>query len=404
MPTVTSVDETERQPGPLLCVLGMHRSGTSAVTQLLHRLGAGVGPQLLAAMDGVNADGFWEDSRVVEWDEQLLAAHAARWYDWQPLAPADLGALSAIATAARRYFAEEYVAAPGSAPLPFVVKDPRMCRLLPFWEPLWREARFEMIPVVVLRHPYAVAKSLERRDRIPFEYGVLLWVVYTLDSVMHTGRGEAVAAAGNGYTPNAVSHSGVRPGIVIAFEEFCRQPLSLAHWLQSHCGIRWPLAEAQWAQTSSDVVKDHLRHHDDLLPEGVGAKALMAFAVAMYESLVAAAPALPDAARVDALNTGFKAVLGELEGEIAMLRRLSGELMALSAESVRIGTLHSEALRTILEKDEIIHVKNALIEERDSAIREKDKMLAERNQLLKDIACLRFWRVLSFVARRLARR
>ena len=46
----------------LIVVLGMHRSGTSAITRGLKVLGVELGDQLIAAVEGDNSKGYWEDS------------------------------------------------------------------------------------------------------------------------------------------------------------------------------------------------------------------------------------------------------------------------------------------------------------------------------------------------------
>jgi hypothetical protein len=362
----------------LVCVLGMHRSGTSAVTQLLHRLGAQTGSHLLDAMAGVNDDGFWEDSRVVALNERLLAASASRWQDHAAPGAVDPQILAALRREAGAWFAEQY-ATPGT----WVIKDPRLCRLLPFWLPVWREAGFEICFVNVLRHPYAVAKSLHRRDRVPIEYGVLLWLVYTLE---------------------AMSHSAGQPGIVATFDAFAQNPLQLPRLLENHCGVQWSLAPASWEAVASAAVRPDLRHQDDTLPQGVALPDLAAFAATVYDTLRSydalgasaatesgAAPAtsmLPAVAAT--LTAGLAALLDRRGDELAMLRNLTNEIMALSAESVRIGELHSRAL--------------SVIQEKDAGLRECDRIIEDRNQLIADIKHLRFWRILPRFMRRVGRR
>ena len=56
----------------LLFVVGMHRSGTSALCAALEACGATFGGELLGAMPGVNDEGFWEDEAVVALNERLL--------------------------------------------------------------------------------------------------------------------------------------------------------------------------------------------------------------------------------------------------------------------------------------------------------------------------------------------
>lgn len=409
----------------LLCVLGMHRSGTSVVAQLLHRLGARVGPQLLAAMEGVNDDGFWEDSRVVEFDERLLAACGLRWYDSAApdLATADPQVIAAVAREARDYFRQHYSDEPdtriGAWPAaPWVVKDPRQCRLLPFWLDTWNQSGFETVFVHVLRHPYAVAKSLQRRDRMPLEYGVLLWLVYTLEAFTH-------AAAAEAHTWASVSHSARQPGIVVTFESVCRQPLDLARDLQACCGVRFDTAapsarataegeyvaergrsatEVEREVVASETIKSHLRHHDATLPTDTGLAELMAFAAATYEALAAPAPALPEAALLGALRTELQALLRRSAGELAMLRRFTGELMASSAESVRIGGLHSEALDVIRDKDKMLEDMTKILAERDRSIDDLKHHIQNLTSYIQDLTHLRFWRLLPRLIRKIGKR
>jgi hypothetical protein len=59
--------------------------------------------------------------------------------------------------------------------VPFVIKDPRMCRLLPLWRPLIDRFPTSFTTVVIIRSPTVVARSLARRDGLPIEHALLLW-------------------------------------------------------------------------------------------------------------------------------------------------------------------------------------------------------------------------------------
>ena len=67
----------------MICVAGMPRSGTSMITQLLHRCGVNLGPpeQLMPASIN-NTDGFWENLRFVRLNERLLAASGGRLFQF----------------------------------------------------------------------------------------------------------------------------------------------------------------------------------------------------------------------------------------------------------------------------------------------------------------------------------
>src|SRR5215467_6029736 len=69
-----------------LVVLGMHRSGTSALTGMLHHLGVTLGDRLMAAtLD--NPRGYWEHRDVVAAHERLMTALGWGWDDIRSLPP-----------------------------------------------------------------------------------------------------------------------------------------------------------------------------------------------------------------------------------------------------------------------------------------------------------------------------
>ena len=71
----------------VVVVLGMHRSGTSAVARALQVVGVSLGSRLMPAMPGNNPKGFWEDVDFHAFNERLLVALGADWrrvrpFDW----------------------------------------------------------------------------------------------------------------------------------------------------------------------------------------------------------------------------------------------------------------------------------------------------------------------------------
>ncbi|HMK62337.1 MAG TPA: hypothetical protein VK386_01860, partial [Acidimicrobiales bacterium] len=110
-------------------VLGMHRSGTSAVTRVLHLLGAAIPSRqdLLTAYD--NPDGHWESRTLVACNDQILDAFGRSW-DFPPwLAPGweQSAAASAMLPDLSAAFSSVY---DGGL---WVWKDPRTCLTLPLW-------------------------------------------------------------------------------------------------------------------------------------------------------------------------------------------------------------------------------------------------------------------------------
>jgi hypothetical protein len=161
---------------PGVVVLGMHRSGTSAVSRILNLLGADVGPEsdLLTEFD--NPTGHWESKTLVACNDRILAAFGRSW-DFPPwLAPG--WEFTEPASRLVPELSEAFASVYGSSP--WVWKDPRTCLTFPLWRRvLGSEARV----VLVFRDPGAVVASVRRRDGIPSLYTVGLWHHYVRAAV-----------------------------------------------------------------------------------------------------------------------------------------------------------------------------------------------------------------------------
>jgi len=163
-------------------VLGMHRSGTSAVTQLLGLAGADL-PQNLMPQDEHNAKGYFEPWRIATLNGERLHATGSAWDDpfchpFRELPPAEERDWRKRAL---ELFQEEY----GDAAWP-LLKDPRVTALLPLWRGVLDELKIGARCVISVRHPLAVAGSLERRDGFPTEKSLLVWTAYMLAAEAYT--------------------------------------------------------------------------------------------------------------------------------------------------------------------------------------------------------------------------
>ncbi len=175
----------------VIVVLGMHRSGTSAVTRGLLALGVSLGDNLTQASRD-NVKGFWEDREVVAIDDEILARLGMCWHsightpnaqEWESLLASDVAvrAEAHVRAQIRRY------------PL-WGVKDPRIPRLLPFWRAIFARCDVNPFFVVIARDPRSVAASLARRNGFPFAYSCQLWLDHLLPSLLLTSPEERVIA------------------------------------------------------------------------------------------------------------------------------------------------------------------------------------------------------------------
>ena len=161
-----------------LLVLGMHRSGTSALTKVLSIAGAKL-PQSLLGVNRGNETGHWEPLCLYEYHDALLAELDSSWYDWQAL---DMSRLPVARRNEIKQEILEIIAADyGDAPL-FVLKEPRICRFAPFFIDLLNEAGMVCRPVLIVRNPLEVCESLEQRDNMSRADAALLWLRHVLDA------------------------------------------------------------------------------------------------------------------------------------------------------------------------------------------------------------------------------
>lgn len=161
-----------------LLVLGMHRSGTSAVARVLSLLGAAL-PKNMLGPNPSNEAGHWEPEPLKSCHDRMLAELGSRWDDWRKLdfdriARARLDEIKAELSS---LIQEEY----GSASL-LVLKEPRICRFAPLYLGLLDAKHIEPRVVIPFRNPLAVFASHQARDGMSEGFCALLWLRHVLDA------------------------------------------------------------------------------------------------------------------------------------------------------------------------------------------------------------------------------
>lgn len=232
----------------LVLVAGMHRSGTSAVAELLMSLGCSAGPaENLIGATKANPHGHFESLPMVQMNDQLLAEVGAHW-----LYPADAAdRFKALATTAWRSKAVDALEATGwsrgSAP-PFVVKDPRFCLTIPFWADVLADAT-DVRVIVVYRDANEVAASLNERDGLSVGYGRYLWHEY------------------NRLLVRNVAAMNVE---VVSYADVLDDPSGTAKALAT-------AIDGLVAGATAAPIDASLRHHRELSTDGFGARLLRSF-------------------------------------------------------------------------------------------------------------------------------
>lgn len=167
-------------PAPtVVCVLGMHRSGTSVVSRLLNILGVYLGP--VGSISNVGTDnpkGYWEHQQIFLLNDEILTRLGGRWDEPAPFPP---GWLEAPHLADLKDKGREVLSGFAGQAL-WGWKDPRTCLTLPFWQDLVGPIRY----ILTFRNPCEVVASLERRNGMSAEKAERLWLAHAHASLTHT--------------------------------------------------------------------------------------------------------------------------------------------------------------------------------------------------------------------------
>ncbi len=155
----------------VVCIAGMHRSGTSMITRILNLCGLYLGEQsdlLPAASD--NPEGFWENAKFVQINDEILATLGGSWYLPPEIRP---GWENSPELSILREQAQELIQQFNQHNF-WGWKDPRNSLTLPFWQLLIPDLKV----IIPLRNPLEVAQSLVRRNQFSEIFSLDLWQTY----------------------------------------------------------------------------------------------------------------------------------------------------------------------------------------------------------------------------------
>jgi tetratricopeptide (TPR) repeat protein len=250
-------------------VIGMHRSGTSAIARIMNLAGWRLPADLVKA-NGFNPRGYWEAKSIVNLNDEILESANHHWADPAPL-PDDwleTPGMSGRLTTAKDLLAEEF----GSLDR-VILKDPRISLTLPFWRKVFGDEGHEPLCLIACRHPAEVVASLQRRDAARPDHGALLWLRYMTEAERNS-RG----------LPRAIVH----------YDSLLSD---WRHTLETAIG---ETGLGEWATTKDQVesIRDFLdpglRHHEAGRIDTVADCDELGWAIELYDHFRRAAPAVPE--------------------------------------------------------------------------------------------------------------
>jgi hypothetical protein len=220
----------------VLLVLGVHRSGTSSVAGVLNLLGAAA-PKTLMPADAGNERGYCESVPLWHFHDEILDSAGSAWDDWRAFNPSwyTAPAFADFTERALWLFKGEF----GESTLA-VLKDPRICRFVPFWLDVLGKMKAQPRIVIPVRSPMEVARSLKLRDGFPLTKGLLIWLRHVLDA-------EAVTRT--------------LPRAIFSWNEFLADWRNVTEKISALGGISWPRLSDRTSKAIDEFLSRDLKHH-----------------------------------------------------------------------------------------------------------------------------------------------
>ena len=351
-------------------VVGMHRSGTSAMTRTLSLLGAALPKRVMEAHDD-NPAGFWEPQSVADLNDEILQALDSEWDDVFAFRPKQY-----LSNFDHFYVgrAVEVLNAEFNGSEVIVLKDPRISVLTKFWDRALREAGYATHYVVMVRNPLEVADSLRIRNAFPREKSLLLWSSYMLALDRDTREQRRT---------------------FVAFEQLMSDWRAVRDRIQSEAGIPFFRDTSAAAIEIDRFIDGRLRHHafaaDDLsaradVPEEV--KALYRiFSGACYGQPI-------DPVAVDDFRVEFEKIDAFVGPVVADLRQrassLTKDVLALQNAHAeveqRADTLAGQLAATEAERDGLLETVRQRDSHLEETTRERDSSTEEAASLAARLA------------------
>jgi hypothetical protein len=218
----------------VILVVGMHRSGTTALTEVLVRAGAWFGDAALAAGGRPRPLGLLERTDFLSLTEPALRAVGCRWHDVVDFQPSWN---EPYARSVQQAFATSVLADLLAHPVA-VLKDPRLCFLLPLFLPMLPKTA---VAVMIVRDPLEVAMSLAVRNGFSISFGVALWEAYNRQAL--------------------ISLRGV-PSILVSHRRLLREPkTSISDLVRRLAGLGADGLSAQAAIAPASIEASLQHHH-----------------------------------------------------------------------------------------------------------------------------------------------
>jgi hypothetical protein len=327
----------------VVVVLGMPRSGTSLLANLLQVMGVNLGNNLIKGNEA-NPEGYWENENISRVQQQILEKPNRAGVPTNSLLPVppecwQLPEFQDAKQQLRELVAKELEQSPGL----WGFKDSRTTRLLPIWKEIFAQLDLEPIYFVALRNPLAVAASMARLWETSPGLAQLMWLTHNVDVLTNTRGGQLRR--------------------VVDYDRWFSHPQEQLAALAAALGLQTSAVQANVLAAARERVKPGLRHNQGDLSQ------CLPWVAEMYALLQAAA-----------LDGILPPRLREIEELVQQCRVFIHHCLTGLSDPV--------VCQAALRREEKINQLNNLCSEREASVAQLNRLCSERAAAVADLSRL----------------
>lgn len=345
---IDHINETKRCKA--ICILGMHRSGTSAIAGAINQLGVYFGnPDDMMTPLAENPEGFWERHDLVYIHDTILHKLKREWD-------------CAIPLPVQWHFSAEmrsdWIELNNLIKKEFIDhacwgwKDPRTALLMDIWKDILKNLNIELNCIYVYRNPIDVANSLAKRDSFPHEKSYGIWMNYNLAAINAT--------------------IGL-PVVFLSYESFLQDCQSELKRCADLLNIPWPEQDLELKKMLKRLIRPDLCHSscdkNDLEGRGVPWPAIKLYRLIDKE---ANRPEGPD----DSFYRNLNYLTKEFLSYVQLFRKTADDLWDCNQEVARLKSKIAKLEQQINERnanEQYFNLYNTKIESLEKTIKKLEK-------------------------------
>jgi len=233
------IAKTTSTPKNIFVVLGVARSGTSAIARGLKALGIELGSNMNPGNSKWNAKGFWEDIDIVYkingkvFSILDFAPYGIKTLDHTAQTSEKLQEvkLAAINLLNQRFAETDY----------WGFKDPSTIKLLTFWQTIFQDLHLKENYIIALRNPLAAAQSYEKVTGSKIEIGLLLWLMHIIP---------------------AIDETALKNRVIVSYDLLLQNPLMQLNRIKSQLNIPALSDSAEIDTYTQDFLDKKLHRHE----------------------------------------------------------------------------------------------------------------------------------------------